>query len=324
MRADITPAVLAHLRSEHLTTAICWSIAKRDGTFIRGTEHDEDIVINGFPGVLITWDLASVTFDDDSITFDDLEIPSVSPAFDGTYRAGANISASTVQSGSEMAADNMDVDGAIPNTPTDVIDVTVDDIEGGLLRQTPVTVFFVNWQAPNAGQVIMRRGFLGEIARDSDGMYTTEIRGLLQLLSQVFVETYGERCVVKRFGDERCKVDLAPYTHTGTVTAVTNRKAFDTDLVLGTYPDFRGGAFTFTTGDNAGYLREAKSGADPAEGAFTFWEGWPNEPQIGDEFTVVQACDRSASACKAYNNIVNFRGHGVFIPGIDALSKGPT
>lgn len=323
MRTDITPAVLAHLRSEQLTTAICWSIAKRDGTYIRGTEHDEDIDIDG-TGQAITWALASVTFDDASITFDDLFIPSTTPEFDGLYRAGANISASTVQSGSDLAPDNMDVDGAIPNTVTDVVDVTVADIEGGLLRQAPVTVFFVNWTAPNAGQVIMRRGFLGEIARDSDGMYTTEIRGLLQLLSQVFVETYGERCVVKRFGDERCKLDLAPYTHTGAVTAVTNRKAFSTNLVLDPYPDFRGGAFTFVTGDNAGYLREAKSGADPAEGGFTFWEGWPAEPQVGDTFSVVQACDRTATACKAYNNLVNFRGHGLFIPGIDALSKGPT
>lgn len=322
MRTDIPPAVLEHLRSEQLTTAICWSIAKRDGTFIRGTEHDEDILING-SSVPITWDMASVSFDDASITFDDLYLPSVSLQFDGLYRAGANISASTVQSGSEMAPDNMDVDGAIPNTPTDIIDVTVHDIEGGLLRQAPVTVFFVNWQIPNAGQVILRRGFLGEITRDSDGMYTTEIRGLLQLLSQVFVETYCERCVVKRFGDERCKLDLTPYTHTGAVTAVANRKAFATNLSLTPYPDFRGGAFTFTTGGNAGYLREAKSGGDPTEGDFTFWEGWPNEPQVGDTFSVVEACDRTATACKAFGNLVNFRGHGIFIPGVDALSKGP-
>jgi len=318
MRTDISPAVLEHLRSEQLTTAICWTIAKRDGTYIRGTEHDEDILING-SDVAITWDMASVTFDNAAITFDDLYLPSTSLEFDGIYRAGANISASTVQSGSEMAPDNMDVDGAIPNTPTDIIDVTVDDIEGGLLRQAPVTVFFVNWQIPNAGQVILRRGFLGEIVRDSDGMYTTEIRGLLQLLSQVFVETYGERCMVKRFGDERCKLDLTPHTHTGAVTAVTNRKAFATDLVLAT--DFRGGEFTFSTGDNAGYMREAKSGTG---GNYTFWEGWPNEPQIGDTFSVVEACDRSASACKAFGNLVNFRGHGIFVPGIDALSKGPT
>lgn len=291
MRTDISPELLAHLQSGSLTTAICWVIEKRDGTFIRGTEHDRDIVI------------------------------STSGELAGVYRAGANITSSTVQSGSDMAPDNLSVDGAIPQQPVDYIDVNVSDIEGGLLQLAPVTVFYCNWAAPDDGQAIMRRGFLGEIARDSDGKYTTEIRGLLQLLSQQFVETYSERCIVKRFGDERCKLNLAPFTHTGAVTAVTNRKSFSTDLSMSPFPDFRGGAFTFTSGPNNGYLREAKSGDG---GDFTFWEPFPNEPEVGDTFTVIQACDRSRSACQGYNNLVNFRGHGIFIPGVDAIARGAT
>jgi uncharacterized phage protein (TIGR02218 family) len=287
----IPPALLAHLQSGRLTTAICWTIEKRDGTFIRGTEHDRDIVVSD------TGDFA------------------------GTYRAGANITASTVQSGSDMAPDNLNVDGAIPAGVVDYIDVSVRDIEGGLLALAPVTVFVLNWAAPNDGQLVLRRGFLGEIARDSDGRYTTEIRGLLQLLSQQFVETYAEGCVVKRFGDARCKLNLAPLTHAGTVTTVTSRKAFDTDLSISPFPDFRGGEFTFTSGPNDGYMREVKSGGT---GDFTFWEPWPELPEVGDTFSVVQGCDRSRTACQGYDNLVNFRGHGIFIPGVDALTRGPT
>jgi uncharacterized phage protein (TIGR02218 family) len=291
MRSDISTPLLEHLRSGQLTTAICWVIAKRDGTFIRGTEHDQDIVITD------------------------------TGEFTGSYRAGANITASTVQSGSDLAPDNLNVDGAIPQQPVDYIDVSVHDIEGGLLALAPVTVFAVNWQAPNDGQMVLRRGFLGEITRDSDGKYTTEIRGLMQLLSQVFVETYGERCVVKRFGDARCKVALGPYTRTGAVTSVTSRKQFATNLSITPYPDFRGGEFTFTSGANAGYKREVRTSA---AGAFTFWEPWPDLPLVGATFSVIQDCNRSRTACKAYNNIENFRGYGVFIPGADALSRGPT
>lgn len=293
MRLDIPLAVMEHLRGDVTSIGICWCIEKNnDAGFIRGTEHDEDIEIDP--------------------TGDSPESDLV-----GFYPAGASIRGSSNQTGSELAPDNMDVDGAIP-TVTDYIDVTVADIEAGLLNRAAVTVFFVNWQRPNDGQVIMRRGYLGEITRDSDGKYTTEIRGLLQLLVQSFVETYGERCMVKRFGDERCKLDLAPYTFTGTVTAVTNRKSFATDLTASPYPDFRGAQFTFDTGANAGYMREAKSGA------FTFWDTFPNEVQVGDGFTVIQACDRSRAACIRYGNMVNFRGFGIFIPGIDAMSKGPT
>lgn len=290
MRTDIPLAVMEHLRGDSTSIAMCWLIEKGDGVFIRGTEHDEDIRI------LPTGE---------------------SPESDlvGVYYAGANIRGSMLQTGSEMAPDNMNVDGAIPTT-TDYIDVTVADIEAGLMNQAPVTVFAVNWQSPDDGQIVMKRGYLGEISRDSDGRYSTEVRGLSQLLVQVFIETYGVSCNVKRFGDARCKLDLTQYTYTGTVTAVTSRKSFTTNVTPG--PDFRGGEFTFNTGANANYTREAKSGA------FAFWETFPNDVQIGDSFTVIQACDRSKDACKAYGNIVNFRGYGIFIPGTDALVKGPT
>lgn len=288
----VPSSLLTHLQGSQLSTAICWLIEKRDGTFIRGTEHDSPIAVNG------------------------------SGSLAGIYAAGANIIASTVQAGSDMAPDNLDVQGAIPKVPVDYIDVSVADIEGGLLSQAPVTVFLVNWQAPDDGQLILRRGFLGEIERDSDGAYKTEVRGLLQLLSQIFIETFGERCVVKRFGDGRCKLPLAPLTYTGEVVEVFTRRSFDTDLSMSPFPSFRGGEFTFTSGDNAGYMREVKT-LTP-EGAVDFWEPFPYTPNTGDAFSVVQGCDRSREACKGYANLNNFRGHGLFIPGVDALTKGPT
>lgn len=285
-------ALSQHLRYEVTTIGVCWMIEKKNGAVILGTEHDEDIEISA-AGSPIN-ELA------------------------GIYRAGANIRSSSIKTGSDMSPDNMDVDGAIPPPLVDYIDVTVADIEAGLLNHAPVTVFACNWRHPDDGQLILRRGFLGEISRDSDGRYTTEVRGLLQLLAQQFMSTYGEKCSVKRLGDAQCKLDLTPITHTGTVTGVTNRKSFTTDLALSPYPDFRGAAFTFDTGANATFLREAKSGD------FTFWEPWPNDVQIGDTFTVVEACDRTPTRCKALGNFVNFRGYGLFIPGIDALAKGPT
>lgn len=289
MRTDIASALLTHIGTNQLTTAICWQIEKNDGTFIRGTEHDQTITIS-------------------------------SGVYAGTYRAGANITATRTQSGSDLAPDNMDVDGAIPAVGVSYVDVSVADIEGGLLNHASVTVFFVNWALPNDGQVVIRRGYLGEISRDSDGKYSTEIRGLLQQLSQVFVETYTDRCVVKRFGDSRCKLALGPLTHTGAVTAVTNRRSFATNYTPGVYPSFRGGEFTFTSGPNSGYMREVKSSA---AGAFTFWEPFPSDPVVGNTFSVIQGCDRTFTQCQAYANVANFRGHGLFIPGIDAIAKGP-
>lgn len=299
MRIDIPSAVLNHLKGDVTAIAICWCIEKNDGDFIRGTEHDEDITIDPTGN-------------------------SPEPDIVGFYPAGANIRASNNRGSSDLSPDTMNVDGAIPvlgtNSPAVVqyIDVTVADIEAGLLDKAAVTAFFVNWKAPNDGQVIIRRGFLGEIARDSDGKYTTEVRGLAQLLAQVFIETHGVMCKVRKFGDERCKLDLTPYTFAGTVISVANRKSFTSDIAPSPYPDFRGGEVTFTSGANAGYMREAKTGD------FTFWEAFPNDIAPGDEFTAVQGCDRSLTACKGYDNVINMRAYGLFIPGIDALAKGPT
>lgn len=296
MRTDIPTALLEHFQAEATSIAICWSIEKNNGEFIRGTEHDQDIMIDP--------------------TGDSPESDLV-----GFYPAGANIRTSTLRSAAEMAPDTMDVDGAMP-VVVDYIDVTVADIEAGLLDQAAVQVFAVNWQAPNDGQFIIRRGFLGDIARDSDGKYSTEIRGLAQLLSQQFIETYGVRCMVKRFGDERCKLDLTPYTHTGTVISVTSRREFVTDLSLSPLPDFRGGEFRFDTGLNATYMREAKNAA--TDGTFTFWDVFPEDVSPGDTFTVIEACNRSRERCLELGNMVNFRGYGIFTPGLDAMTKGPT
>lgn len=294
------PALLqAHLDGETTTLATCWLIEKKDGTFIRGTDHDVDIEI-----------------DDES----------PDNGLSGTYWAGSNITGSDVRSSADMSVDNMEVEGAIPTE--DFIDVSVADIEAGLLDGAAVTVFFANWEDPNGGQIIIRRGYLGEISRDSDGRYKTEVRGLVQLLSQVFVLTYSDRCQVKRFGDAKCKFDLTGATFSGSVSSVTNRKRFDVVLEASSPTPslgyFNGGELTFTTGANAGYMREVKLDAvGDVEGAFNFWEVFPEDVTEGDEFTVTPGCNRLFATCRdVHDNAVNYRGYGLFVPGLDAIARG--
>lgn len=299
---SIPPALLARMRADTASIAVCFWIEKKDGTFIRGTTHDQDITL--------TNDSAP---DDDAV---------------GTYLAIENISMADIQSGADMAVDNTEVDGAL--TPADsAVGITVADIEAGLFDDAPVEILVCDWSAPEDGYYVARRGFLGEIKRDTDGKYTTEIRSLKQLLAQVTVRTYSERCQVKRFGDAECKFNVASVTVTGTVTSVTNRKRFDADIAAdsGTAAGyFNGGELTFTSGANDGYMREVKQDAvGDVAGALSFWEAFPNDVQVGDTFSLSPGCNRLLSTCRdVFDNIVNFRGYGVFIPGIDALAKGPT
>lgn len=289
---------LAHLRQEVSTLAICWTIEKGNGEIIRSTDHDEDIEITVGP-------LA------------------------GIYRAVANITGSDVRSTSDMSVDNMEVEGALPDE-YEIPDITVAEIEAGLLDNASVYVFGINYEAPDAGQLIERRGYLGIPSRDSDGRYKVEVRGMTQRLSQNIGWTYSERCNVVEFGDVRCGFDLPAATREAIVTAVTSRRSFDVEITAGapapipTY--FDGAKLTFTSGPNEDFFREVKRVVIVGTTlTVTTWEEFPADPIVGDTLDLPPACDKRLSTCRdVHNNIVNFRGYGVFIPGILAILRGPS
>lgn len=296
MRA-IEAELLAHLRGEVSTLALCWTIEKGNGEIIRSTDHDRDIEI-------------------------------ASGRYAGRYRSVSNITGSDVRSTSDMSVDNMEVDGAISDE-WEIPDITVAEIESGLLDNAPVEVFGVNYELPDQGQLIERRGYLGIPARDSDGRYKVEVRGIAQRLQQNVGWTYSERCNVVEFGDSRCGFNLAAATRTAVVTAVTSRRRFDIEITAGDPPPtatyFDGAKMTFTSGANSSFFREVKRATLVGDTlTITTWEEFPEDPVIGDILTLPPACDRLISTCRdVHNNTVNFRGYGAFIPGALALMRSP-
>jgi uncharacterized phage protein (TIGR02218 family) len=312
----IPPELLADLQSDTTSLAFLWLIEMSNGEVIRGTEHDQDITIPS-SGV---------------------DSPADSPAkFAGTYYAVANVTAGDIASTTDLSVDNLDVSGAL--APTDfidsplkytVLDVSVDEIEAGLLDQAPVYILICNWMAPTHGYFVLKSGFLGAITRNSDGKYTTEVRGLTQPLAQNVIRTCTASCDVVRFGDSRCKFPVASFQITGTVEADTNASltAFAVSLDQGSPVSgysYVGGVLTFTSGLNAGYSREVKIDPNKNDGLIEFWDEFPNAVNTGDDFTLLPGCDRQLSTCQnVYANVPNFRGRGVFIPGVDSLTAGPT
>lgn len=302
MKTATPAAILAHLRGETLTTALLWVVVKGDNTEIRATDHDEDITIP--------------------------LVGSPAQGYEGTYHAASNITASQMRSTADLAADNMEVSGAL-DTDGVRMDVTVADVESGNLAMAPVTIYLCNWAAPQDGAMLVRRGYLGEIKRNSDGQYTTELRGLGSLLQQVFIRTFSERCQVRDFGDSECGVNVAAIARSGTVSAVTSRRIFTAD-VPGS-PSISAGTFTFglvtfTSGQNNGVVREIRRDDEGnVAGVIAIWDPTPYDIQVGDTFTLSPGCDRRMTTCQTrYGNVVNFRGYGVYIEGLDALMRGPT
>ena len=303
----IPPLLLAELRSDLTSLAFIWTIEMADGRVIRGTEHDLDVVIPGGS--------------------------SPEDPFAGTYFAEANVTMGDINSTTDLSVDNLEVTGAFPDQTTDspvaytVLDVTVDDIESGLLDQAPVTVLVCSWRNPSHGYWIAKTGTLGAINRDSDGKYTTEVRGLTQQLAQTIIRTFSVSCNVVKFGSGRCHFDLPAHTITGHVTAVTNRLQFAVSIPADSPPgvfSYVGGELTFSSGENENFTREVKVDPHFNGGEVVFWEQFPADVNVNDNFSLSIGCDRQYLTCKRYGQLPNFRGFGVFIPGVNSLTAGPT
>jgi len=283
------------LDSEVTDLQICWVIVKRDGEIVRGTEYDEDIEIT-------------------------------TGTYAGIYYAHAGITGSDIKSSSDLAVDNLEVKGALVDSTVGdtgdsssssgditLVDLSAADIEAGMYDNAEVTTFLVNATDPDLYQHVLRTGWSGNVSRTAEGEYRTEVRGLTQALSQGIVRTYGVGCDAE-LGDSRCKVDMTTYTHTRAVTQVFSRRLFQISTPLITmFGNVAGGKVTFNSGLNMGYSQEIKSYSSLQIETYL---PMPADIQVGDDITIAQGCDKAWMTCvNAYNNILNFRGHGVLVPG---------
>lgn len=289
---SLTTETLATLQNRVTHFTVCWRIERTDGTLILGTEHDRDI---------------------------EIDVDSPSGALQGTYHAQTGITGSNVRSGMDMDVDNLEVDGPLvpqADTSTSIVGVSVIDIESGRFDDATVTLFAVDWQAPNDGQIILRHGNIGEIRRTSEGRYYTELRGMAQHLQQTIVETYSQTCPAK-LGDSRCTFNIVPDTISGTVSAVSSRLRFNAGMDTAGSADamYTYGKVVFTSGENVGIAREVRNASvGSVFGNIQVFEPFPLDIEVGDTFDLQPGCNKTHTQCKLYNNFVNFRGHGLFVP----------
>lgn len=271
---------------------ICWEVVRRDGAVIRGTEADTDITIT-----------------DDS------------RGLAGIYLKETAITGSDIRSTSDLSVDNLEVRGALGGGPGDsssdssalsLVDLSALDIEAGLFDNAEITTFLVDSTQPDLYQHVLRTGWMGNITRTAEGEYRTEMRGLTQALSQGIVRNYSVSCDAE-LGDARCKVDMTTHTFTNSVAVVTSRRAFQIATPLGTVLQIAGGRVLWTSGENDGLSMEIK---EYLSLQVTLYLPMPRDINVGDTLEIRRGCDKQQLTCiNQYNNILNFRGHGVFVPG---------
>jgi uncharacterized phage protein (TIGR02218 family) len=276
---DWAAGLEAHYALGTTTLAECWEATLTDGTIIRATADDAPLVIDG-----------------------------------ETYSATAGFSPSDVASGSELAPDNLEVEGFLASPA-----ITEDDIKSGRWDYAAIRLFKVNRADPTMGKDFIRVGTLGEV-RGGRSKFTAELRGLLQALSKRIGHVVTKECR-HDLGETLCGINLASWAVTGTVTAVTDDRQF-TDSGRAEAADyFTGGKLLWLTGANADRSMEVKQSS--AAGVFKLHQAMPDTIVIGDTYSVHAGCTKrfDEDCVTKFSNGVNFGG-APHLPGQRIYKRG--
>ncbi|MFN7948387.1 MAG: DUF2163 domain-containing protein [Blastocatellia bacterium] len=199
----------------------------------------------------------------------------------------------------DLSPDNAEV-----NAPLLIGGFAESDLIGGKWNYARVEIITVNYLDVTMGAARRVVGYLGEVTIQS-GQFTAELRGLAQLLSQEVGELTAPTCRAT-LGDARCRKDLTAFTHTATVSAVTDRRTFTVSLSPGRADNyFAYGRAQFTSGANAGLAMEIRANAG---NQITLLLPLRSQIAIGDSVTLSAGCDGERSTCRdKFQNVVNIR-----------------
>lgn len=233
------------------------------------------------------------------------------------FDAKQGLDASSIVSTAGFEVDNLEL-----TTLDDGSFFARDEILAGAWTNAAFRIFRYRWDVDpvtiaNDVETVMR-GWFGEVTLNENTI-KFELRGLSQKLQQSVGIVSSKTCRA-RLGDDRCKVDLAPFTFTFTVTGVTDKRTFTASAATQAADYFGEGIVTWLTGDNAAgrphKVREFSGGV------FTLSLPTVLNIQVGDTFEAVAGCrKRLIEDCKTkFVNVLNFQGEP-HRPTIDDLTR---
>lgn len=266
--------LLDHLEGEATTLCQCWRLTRRDGAVSGFTDHDRMLTVDGT-----------------------------------AFSPRSGFSASEARETLGLAADTVDVEGALSSD-----DLDPDDIAAGRYDGASVETLLVNWRDV-ARFAVIRRAVIGRITVE-DGRFVAELESPKLHLDRPAGRWFRRGCDAE-LGDQRCRVDMDAdaLNGAGTVVSVVAGNVVAVDGLDG----FAGGWFSHGTLTAAGTdFRIVSHRIAGAAVELELWLDAAPMPGAGTAFTVAAGCDKSFSTCKAkFDNHLNFRGFP-HLPGNDA------
>jgi len=260
------------------TLAFCWRVERRDGICLGFTTHDRDLPIGGL-----------------------------------VYRPAPGMlpSAVTRSDGFDSAA--LDVSGALTSDS-----ISGDDLAAGRWDGAAISLFVVDWEAPDGERIGLARGELGEVALKG-AAFEAELKGPASLLDRPAVEQTSPDCRAE-LGDRRCRVDLAPRTRITRVVSIADDVVVEVESAAGEPNAYAFGRLRWLSGPNCGLAATVLS----SEGTRLTLRQPPFSPAApGDLVEIVEGCDKMFATCRdRFANPENFRGEP-HLPGMDLLTRYP-
>lgn len=281
----LSPGFAAHITQEVTSLCTCWRIVLSDGSEKGFTNLDVPVTFNGL-----------------------------------TYDAASGFTASAMTSSDNLAVDDMEVEGFMGGLNSAALEE--EDLQKGLYDNALLEIYIVNWMNV-AERHLERFGTIGEVVR-SGNKFKTEIRGYSHILNQPVGRLFQRTCPFI-LGDGKCGVNLASFTHTGTVATVSSRSILTASGINGLGTNyFQKGKLVWTSGANLGEERDVRHSVDSG-GDTQLQLLFPMVSTIapGDTFTIIAGCNKELNQCSnKFSNVENYGGYP-HMPGSDFVLSYP-
>jgi uncharacterized phage protein (TIGR02218 family) len=217
------------------------------------------------------------------------------------------------ESTADMTADNTDVAGYASEAG-----ITIREVRAGLLDNAEVTIYRVNYMDLSMGHEVIGFGKTGR-AKVNGQKWVVAFKSLVRLLDQTINPIWSLTCRAQ-YGDARCKKAFEWFPGSVASVGSDSLRIFAPSGLTQSADYFEPGLLQWLTGDNADDEMEVESYLPTRiQLALTM----PYPIKAGDTFRIRRDCDKTATTCKARNNLLNFRGEhltpvaqaGLMVPG---------
>jgi len=183
---SVDQSLVDAMNSGSTTLANCWNITKRDGTILKITDLDSDIIIG----------------------------PDV-------YKSAPGVTPTRIEESFEFRPGNLEL-----NLLIDGVIVTKSDIISGIYDRAKIEMFVVDYNnlpslLTRTNVIWMKTGWIGNV-RIKGNVAKVEFRGLEQAFKTQIIEATSRLCRAN-LGDAKCTKDLTSFTWTGTIVSQSGK-----------------------------------------------------------------------------------------------------